>query len=75
MKPARPRIKAGQLRPLAGSSLQRNNLYPNAPTVAGSGEPGCEALSWSGISRATSIVASEPQRWSRVIKTVGIQPH
>ena len=47
---ALPHIKAGKLRPLAVSSLQRNPLYPDVPTVAESGYPGFNALSWSGMS-------------------------
>lgn len=47
---ALPHIKAGKLRALAVSSLQRNPLYPDTPTVAESGFPGFQALSWSGIS-------------------------
>ncbi|MBP7574899.1 MAG: tripartite tricarboxylate transporter substrate binding protein [Rhodoferax sp.] len=43
-------IKAGKLRPLAVSSIQRNPLYPDVPTVAESGYKGFEALSWSGMS-------------------------
>jgi tripartite-type tricarboxylate transporter receptor subunit TctC len=43
-------IKAGKLRALAVTSLQRNPLYPDVPTVAESGLPGYQALSWSGIS-------------------------
>jgi tripartite-type tricarboxylate transporter receptor subunit TctC len=43
-------IKAGKLRPLAVSSVQRNPLYPDVPTVAESGYKGFEALSWSGMS-------------------------
>ena len=43
-------VKAGKLRPLAVSSEQRNNLYPDVPTVAESGYKGFEALSWSGMS-------------------------
>ncbi len=43
-------IQAGKLRPLAVTSLQRNALYPDVPTVAESGYPGFEALSWSGMS-------------------------
>ena len=43
-------IKAGKLRALAVSSAQRNNLYPDVPTVAESGYKGFEALSWSGMS-------------------------
>lgn len=54
---ALPHIKAGKLRPLAVSSLKRNNLYPDVPTVAESGYPGFEALSWSGMSVAAGTPA------------------
>ena len=47
---ALPHVKAGKLRALAVTSLQRNPLYPGVPTVAESGFPGFQALSWSGIS-------------------------
>ena len=47
---ALPHVKAGKLRALAVSSLQRNPLYPDVPTVAESGFPGFQALSWSGMS-------------------------
>jgi tripartite-type tricarboxylate transporter receptor subunit TctC len=43
-------VKAGKLRALAVTSLQRNPLYPDVPTVAESGYPGFQALSWSGLS-------------------------
>jgi tripartite-type tricarboxylate transporter receptor subunit TctC len=47
---ALPHIKAGKLRALAVSSLQRNPLYPDVPTIAESGFANFQALSWSGIS-------------------------
>lgn len=47
---ALPHVKAGKLRALAVSSLQRNPLYPDVPTVAESGFPNFQALSWSGLS-------------------------
>ena len=47
---ALPHVKAGKLRALAVSSLQRNPLYPDTPTLAESGLPGFQALSWSGMS-------------------------
>jgi tripartite-type tricarboxylate transporter receptor subunit TctC len=47
---ALPHVKAGKLRALAVSSLQRNPLYPDVPTVAESGFANFQALSWSGIS-------------------------
>ncbi len=45
-------VKAGKLRALAVSSLQRNPLYPDLPTVSESGYKGFQALSWSGLSVA-----------------------
>jgi tripartite-type tricarboxylate transporter receptor subunit TctC len=47
---ALPHIKSGKLRPLAVSSLKRNVLYPEVPTLDESGYKGFEALSWSGMS-------------------------
>jgi tripartite-type tricarboxylate transporter receptor subunit TctC len=50
-------VKAGKLRALAVTSLQRNPLYPDVPTIAESGIPGFQALSWSGL----SVVKGTPQ--------------
>ncbi|KAF1049373.1 Bug family tripartite tricarboxylate transporter substrate binding protein [Xylophilus sp.] len=47
---ALPHVKAGKLRALAVTSLQRNPLYPDVPTVAESGYPGFSAVSWTGLS-------------------------
>jgi tripartite-type tricarboxylate transporter receptor subunit TctC len=49
---ALPHVKAGKMRALAVTSLQRNPLYPDVPTIAESGYKGFEALSWSGMSVA-----------------------
>jgi len=54
---ALPHIKAGKIRAIAISSLQRNPLYPDVPTVAEAGYPGFQSLSWSGI----SVVKGTPQ--------------
>jgi tripartite-type tricarboxylate transporter receptor subunit TctC len=45
-------VKAGKLRPLAISSLERNPLYPDVPTINESGFRNFSALSWSGLSVA-----------------------
>jgi tripartite-type tricarboxylate transporter receptor subunit TctC len=54
---ALPHVKAGKLRALAVTSLQRNPLYPDLPTIAESGFPGFQALSWSGL----SVIRGTPQ--------------
>ena len=43
-------VKSGKLRALAVTSVERNPLYPDVPTIAESGYPGFSALSWSGLS-------------------------
>jgi tripartite-type tricarboxylate transporter receptor subunit TctC len=44
-----PQIRAGKIKAIAVTSLQRHPLLPNVPTVAESGYPGFEALSWQGL--------------------------
>ena len=44
-----PSIRAGKLRAIAVSSLQRSDVAPDIPTVAESGLPGFEALTWFGL--------------------------
>jgi tripartite-type tricarboxylate transporter receptor subunit TctC len=44
-----PGIRGGQLRPIAVASKARLKQHPNVPTVAESGVPGFEAVSWFGI--------------------------
>jgi tripartite-type tricarboxylate transporter receptor subunit TctC len=45
---ALPRVRAGQLRPLAITSLERSPLLPEVPTVAELGFPGYEVATWMG---------------------------
>ena len=47
---AMPHIKSGKLRALAVTSLERNPLYPDVPTIAELGYPGFQAISWTGLS-------------------------
>jgi tripartite-type tricarboxylate transporter receptor subunit TctC len=42
-------IQSGHLRPLAVGSKARLKNYPDVPTVAESGVPGFEAVSWFGV--------------------------
>jgi tripartite-type tricarboxylate transporter receptor subunit TctC len=44
-----PHIKAGKVRALAQTGLKRSSAMPDVPTLAESGVPGYESLSWSGI--------------------------
>ncbi|HEU4352752.1 MAG TPA: tripartite tricarboxylate transporter substrate binding protein [Burkholderiales bacterium] len=44
-----PHIRAGKVRALAQTGSSRSASMPDLPTVAESGVPGYESLSWSGI--------------------------
>ena len=44
-----PHMRAGKLRVLGVSSLQRVEVAPDVPTIAESGLPGYEALVWFGL--------------------------
>ncbi len=46
---ALPHVKNGRLRLLAVSTAQRSPILPNIPSVAESGVPGYEAVSWGGM--------------------------
>ena len=49
MPGAIPYIRAGTVRALAVTGLRRASALPDIPTVAESGVPGYESLSWIGI--------------------------
>jgi tripartite-type tricarboxylate transporter receptor subunit TctC len=46
---ALPRVKAGQLKGLAVTSIKRNPLAPDVPTMDEAGVPGYEATAWFGV--------------------------
>ena len=49
MPSAMPFIKSGRLRPVAVTSARRSPAAPEIPTIAESGLPGYEAISWYGV--------------------------
>lgn len=57
-----PQIKAGNLIPLAVSSIKRDPELPNVPTVAESGIAGFEAQAWWGIFTPAKTPAPVIQR-------------
>jgi tripartite-type tricarboxylate transporter receptor subunit TctC len=44
-----PQVRGGKIKALAVTSSRRHPLLPDVPTVAESGYPGFEALSWQGL--------------------------
>jgi tripartite-type tricarboxylate transporter receptor subunit TctC len=71
---ALPQVKAGKLRALAVTSLQRNPLYPDTPTIAESGIPGFQALSWSGVSVAKGTPQPIVDKLDAVLRKVMTSP-
>jgi tripartite-type tricarboxylate transporter receptor subunit TctC len=49
MLSATPHVASGRLRALAVSSAQRSPITPEVPTVAESGYPGFETVTWFGL--------------------------
>jgi tripartite-type tricarboxylate transporter receptor subunit TctC len=71
---ALPHVRSGKLRPIAVSSLQRNPLFPDVPTVAESGYPGFQALSWSGLSIQKGTPQAIVDKLEAAIKEVMTSP-
>jgi tripartite-type tricarboxylate transporter receptor subunit TctC len=71
---ALPHVKAGKLRPLAVTSLQRNPLYPDVPTIAETGVRGYEALSWSGLSAIKGTPAPVVAKLEAAMKKIMTSP-
>lgn len=60
-----PHIKAGRLRALGITSLQRSPLLPEIPTVAEQGYPGFEVLGWYGLFAPTGTPPAVLERLGR----------
>ena len=63
-------VKAGQLRPIAVTSAKRLADWPNVPTVAESGFPGFEAVTWFGIAVPAGVPAAIVNRLNAEIVKV-----
>ncbi|MDB5924728.1 MAG: transporter substrate-binding protein [Betaproteobacteria bacterium] len=55
MLSATPHVSSGKLRALAVSSLQRSPVVPQVPTVAESGFPNFETVTWFGLMAPTGV--------------------
>ncbi|MBC5764256.1 Bug family tripartite tricarboxylate transporter substrate binding protein [Ramlibacter albus] len=67
-------VKAGKLRALAVTSMERNPLYPDVPTFNESGFKGFEALSWSGLSVAKGTPAPVVAKIEAAVTAVMTSP-
>ncbi len=67
-------IKGGKVRVLAVTGLQRTPSLPDAKTVAESGVPGYESLSWSGIAAPAATPPEVVARLNREINAILANP-
>jgi len=69
-----PHIKSGKVRALAVTGLKRAAAMPELPTVAESGVPGYESLSWSGLAAPVATPKEIIQRINRETATILATP-
>src|SRR6478752_10405996 len=69
-----PYIKAGRLRALAVTTAKRSRSVPDLPTIAESGVPGFEAITWHGIVVPSATPATTIERLNRAINHALQQP-
>ncbi len=67
-------IKSGKLRVLAVTGLKRTSALPEVRTVAESGVPGYESLSWSGIAVAAGTPKEVVARLNREVNAILATP-
>ncbi len=71
---ALPHVKSGKLKALAVTSLQRNDLVPEIPTVNESGLDGYEAIAWNGVAAPAGTPKEIVDRLSAEITKVVRMP-
>ena len=67
-------IKAGKVRVLGVTGLQRTPALPDVKTIAESGVPGYESLSWSGIAAPAATPPEVVARLNREINAILANP-
>jgi tripartite-type tricarboxylate transporter receptor subunit TctC len=67
-------IKAGNLTPIAVSSVKRSRSMPEVPTVAESGFPGFEAGSWFGFFAPVGIAPAIVAELNRAVNEIIADP-
>lgn len=72
-----PQIRAGNVRALALTSLDRLDDLPNVPTISQTVKPGFEVVSWQGLvvpsKTPQSIIARLQQEFSRALQDPGVR--
>ena len=71
---AQSHIKSGKLKALGISSLQRSPLVPDVPTIAESGLPGFESVTWFGVFGPAGTPKSVVERMNMEVNKVLADP-
>jgi tripartite-type tricarboxylate transporter receptor subunit TctC len=71
---AAPQLQAGKLRALAIGSLKRDPDFPDVPTLAETGYPGLEAVTWVGVFAPAETPPTIVERLNRVIDRIIHEP-
>ena len=69
-----PTVQQGKLRPIAVSGLQRSPMAPDIPTVAESGYPGFEVITWFGLVTVTKTPPAIVERINKETLAILKQP-
>jgi tripartite-type tricarboxylate transporter receptor subunit TctC len=69
-----PQLQAGQLKALAVTSKERHKMLPDVPTIAESGYPGFEALSWQGLFAPAGTPADIVEQINRDVNKALLAP-
>ncbi|MDO9023340.1 tripartite tricarboxylate transporter substrate binding protein [Zwartia sp.] len=67
---AAPHIRSGKLIPLAVTSEQRADIFPDIPTIAESGYPGFDARNWYAFVASAKTPPAILDRWNQEIVKV-----
>lgn len=69
-----PVVRQGKLKGLAITTRERSKLAPDIPTVAESGVPGFEGITWLGLAAPAKAPDAVVQRLSKELATVLAEP-
>ena len=67
-------VRGGKLRPIAVTTAQRIVELPNVPTIAESGYPGFEVVSWMGIAAPAKTPRAIVEKLGKVYKEIMDDP-
>lgn len=69
-----PHMKAGKIRGIAVTGLQRSSAIPDIPTIAESGFPGFEVVQWFGLLAPAKSAPGVVQKWNVAVVDMHKEP-